>query len=519
VFSDLIGEVRSLRREDAIAREEWFSRLEVANRARLVFELDTLLKAFSAYANPRNHPGPPRRSTPVVAQDFREQLVFGAEGLERLIDVARALLPTEGERARVFQAYLESMGPPDNDPALRGKPEDPPTPERALFILRHSLGNYLEIAAGVSKLPRVTFRLFHAVLVTSEREVARSRFFAPLGALEFRPEYDRIESEQILELTNTVPGAESRQLVALTFLALFRLLRYVDLADETMRRPDDRTVRGATYFILATLRAEARALTDELRHRAGQLLAEGYERSLFRIHAREIGRRFDMLRADGHRMIAVKAALEGVAANLRLELRRTFEHDLPPPELAPSNDLLREKVLAVAANLRPALQNAILFLGKSLGVRLDEKGVFDDIAAKRNLSDRLRRDVWMFAQIVRAFTDKARASKGAEVPWTGTSPLQFVREFLRYFRSMGVPLLRAADYPRMDAVIQVMSNLAESDLVDPNRIEHALGEATQFQDFLSELVEQISKRDELSGVAFDKRAAAEALRLYLGSAD
>jgi len=517
VFSDLVGEVRSIRRNDAISREQWFAKLEVPSRAGLVFELDTLLKGVHAFANPRNHPGPAKRTTPVVAQDFREQLVFGAEGLERLIDTIRALLPQDKARAHLFQEYMEGIAP-TSQPSGH-EPDGEPTPHKELLALRQALANHHEIGAGVARLQRVTFRLFHAVMATTEHEIARSRFFTPLGPLEFRSEYDRIESEQIIELTQSVPGDSSRQLVALTFLALFRLLRYVDLADEIMRRPDDPTVRGASYLVLAVLRADARALTDHLRTRAGRLLAEGYERALFRVHAREVARKYDGLRADGHRMLEVKAALEGVAANLRLELRRTFEHDLPPPELAPSVEVLREKVLAVAANLRPALQNAILFLGKSLGGRMDEKGVFDDVAAKRNLSERLRRDVWMFAQIVRAFTDKAKATRMADVPWTGVSPLQFVREFLRYFRSMGVPLLRSADYPRFDAFIHVMSSLEESDLVDPGRLEQAITEATQFQGFLNDLVTQIGKRDELAGTTFDKRAAAESLRLYLGGAD
>lgn len=520
MYSDLLGEVRSIRRDDAIAREEWFAKLEIPNRAQLVFELDTLLKGVSAYANPRNHPGPAKRSTPLVSQDFREQLVFAAEGLERLTDASRTLLPADKERSHVFQQYVESKLPDDREGGrARAGEQEEPSPAHALSSLGNALANYHEIGAGVARLPRVTFRLFHAVLVTAEREIERSPFFAPLGALEFRAEYDRIESDSILELTRTVPGDSSRQLVALAFLALFRLLRYVDLADEIMRRPEDPTVRGAAFLVLSVLRSDARALTDHLRQRAGRLLADGYERSVFRVHARELGRRFDALRSDGHRMIGVKGALEAVAANLRLEIRRTFEHDLPPPELGPSIEVMREKVLAVTANLRPALQNAILFLGKSLGVPLDEKSVFDDVAAKRNLSERLRRDVWMFAQIVRAFMQKAKASSGAEVQWTGVSPLQFVREFLRYFRSMGVPLLRAADYPRVDAFIQAMSSLEESDLVDPGRLEQAIGEAKQFAEFLNELVEQIGKRDELADVAFDKRAAADALRLYLGAAD
>jgi len=50
---------------------------------------------------------------------------------------------------------------------------------------------------------------------------------------------------------------------------------------------------------------------------------------------------------------------------------------------------------------------------------------------------------------------------------------------------------------------------------DPKLVYTQLYEA--FFTYLTQLFEQISRRDELVGVAFDRREAARALRLYLGS--
>ena len=90
--------------------------------------------------------------------------------------------------------------------------------------------------------------------------------------------------------------------------------------------------------------------------------------------------------------MSIKATLGGITANVRLELRRAFEHDFLAPDSGMTTDQLRAAVVTVSGNLRPALQNAVLVLGKSLGARLDEHGVFDDAAARRSLSIRLRRD-------------------------------------------------------------------------------------------------------------------------------
>ena len=517
-YADLLRDSRGLRREQAQAREAWFQRLATDRKDEGLFELEILLKGMACFANPRNHPGPPRR-TPVVAQDYREQLVHAREGMARVVNLVRALLNTR-DRALVFQRYLETVLPDEGARTrLVRETMTQDTPEESLIVLRHGMTNLLEITSGVTRLPRVPFRLFYSMLGAAQREIWQSAYFNPLSALEFRPEFDRITNPHILDLMRSVPGEQGRRIVALAFLSLFRMLRYLTLLDASTRDPGETSRRagGIVYLVLSVLRSDARALTGYLRQRSGPLLADGFERELFKIPARDVSVRYESLLAEGHRLIEIRATLEGIAANLRLEFRRAFERDFPPPELAPSFEPLRTAVRQSTSVLRPALQNAILVLGKSLGARLDEHGVFDDLVARRTLSERLRRDVWMFAQIVRAFSQKARAvPNAADVRWSGVSSFQFVREFLTYFRAMGYPLLRAADYPRFDAFLGAMSALEETDLLEPSRLQHAILESEQFYEFLTALFDQIGRRTELAQIPFDRRAAAESLRLYLG---
>jgi hypothetical protein len=516
-YTDLLRDTRGLRREQSQAREAWFSLLPGEMKEDLLFELEITLKGLACFANPRNHPGPPRR-TPVVAQDYREQLVMAREAVTRIVQLCRQLLH-ERERSFVFQRYLETVLPDDSARTrLVSEAMTQDTPEESLFVLRHAMTNLLEVASGVARLPRVPFRLFYSLLGVAQREVSQSTYFNPLSALEFRPEFDRITNPQVLELMRSVPSEQARRLVALTFLSLFRMLRYLTLLESLASRPPDGTRRivGSAYLVFSVLRSDARALTGYLRKRAGPLLAESYERDVFRVPSTHILQRYDGLLAEGHRLLAIKATFEGVSANVRLEMRRVFDHDIPAPALAPSAEQVRVAIRAVALNLRPSLQNLVLFLGKALGVRLDEQGVFDDKAARRLLSERLRRDVWMFAQIVRAFAQKARTVQAGEDRWGGVSPLQFVREFLTYFKAMGYPLLRASEYPRFDSFLGAMSQLEESDLYDTARLSHAMVECEKFQEFLTGLFTQLGNREELAESPFDRKGAAESLRLYLG---
>ena len=512
-YADLLRDTRGLRREQALAREQWLARFSGAqHREETLFELEVLLKGLACFANPRNHAGPPRK-TAIVAQDYREPLVLARDAMHRIVYLCRQLLG-EGERAFVFQRYLEMLLPDDTARTrlVRGGGRQD-TPEESLFLLRHALTNLLEVTGGITRLPRVP----------SGSSTRRSR--SHTGRWRSRPSSIRwsrsssgqssigITNLQILELMRQVPGEQARRLVALTFLALFRMLRYVALLEHVVREP---RATGLVYFVLAVLRSDARALTDYLRKQSGHQLAESFERELFKVPASQIHQRYDELFTEAHRLVSIKATLGGIAANIRLELRRAFEHDFGVPDSAVASDDLRTAVGHVVSNLRPALQNAVLVLGKVLGAQLDDHGVFDDAAARRSLSNRLRRDVWMFAQIIRAFGAKARVLPTRDDRWSGPSSLQFVREFLTYFDAMGYPLLRAADYPRFDSFLAALGALEETDLLDPMRLDRAVAEAERFYLFLSELFEQIGQRDELRGVPFDRREAAETLKLYLG---
>jgi hypothetical protein len=206
--------------------------------------------------------------------------------------------------------------------------------------------------------------------------------------------------------------------------------------------------------------------------------------------------------------------LTGLAANLRLELRRTFEHDLPLVEASPTTPSCG-KLRMVTTNLRLPSRARCSSSVARCGARFEEGRVFDDQAARRS-SERLRRDVWMFAQITRAFAMKARAANPEGDRWTTMASFAFVREFLAYFRAMGYPLLRAGDYPRVDAFMAAIGGLEENDAVDAAKLEAAVAECEAFYLFLVKLFESISQRDELSDVPFDRLAAAKALKLYLG---
>ncbi len=511
VYANLLRDTRGLRREQSKARDGWYERLDWENKEETLFELEMLLKGFACFGNPRNHPGPQRHEAP-VAHDFRDELQIVRDALSQSIDRVRQLLGHR-DRAYVFSRYLETVLPED---ALRSKlikeqlSQD--TPEDSLFVLRNTFGSFLELAEGMGRLGRISHRQYFALLGMVTREIGRNTYFNPLIALEFRPEFDRIRTAEVLEALHT-SSDPAHQVVAVTFLSLFRLLRYARLVDQYASKPA--TSRRA-YLILSVFRSDVRALTRYLSRRAPNGLADGFERNILSVPRGELKSRFEELADRGGRLIALRSTLESLSNVLRVEVRRTFERDLPAPGHARSNELGPLLVIATA-QLRATIHHAIHRLCKELNPAATPPVLSSSEVASVDAAERLRRDVWMFQQVLRAFLAKAKASK-AEDRWANFASFRFVREFLSHFRAIGYQLVRESDYTRLDPFLHALDMLRDVDLLDPEKLASIVEECQALYKFLDQLFAQISQRAELEKRVFDKRSAAETLKIYLGAA-
>lgn len=512
-YAEFLYESRGLSEERLAERTRWFENLAVDNKHALLFEFEVLLKGLACYANPKNHPGP-RRTVSLVAQNFSSELDHYHAGLARLVKLSQRLL-ARADRAFVFQRYLESVLDDDTSRSrLVRSTQD--SIEDSLLALRQGLTSLQETTAVVARSDRVAYRTFYALASLAQREVSTSAYFNPLTAVEFAPEHDRAPHPRLVALFASLESQESRRLLTLTTLSLLRLRKYLSLAQAISRRESRRETRGPLQLVLSVLHSDARALVRYIDLRAGDALARGYERDLLRTPAVELVGRARELRSNGAQLRELREALTGIAASLRAELKRAFERELAPSDSDSQLHELRAQVDRAASHLEPALENGVLVLGRVLGIRLDDEGLFADYPSRRARSERLRLDVWMLAQVVRAFLEKVRALPLLEERWDGPPTMQFARDFVHYFRAMGYPLLRSADHPQVAPFLLALARLLDSDHVDPIHVEHAARHAEGFRDYLLDLHARIGEREELSGVAFDRRSGAEQLKLYLG---
>ncbi|MBC7173235.1 MAG: hypothetical protein H5U40_12430, partial [Polyangiaceae bacterium] len=367
------------------------------------------------------------------------------------------LLLGQKDRAYVFSRYLETVLPEDAERSqLIREQLSQDTPEEALYMMRNAFGSYLEMAEGLLRLGRVPHRLYSALLGTVTREIGRNAYFNPLTTLEFRTEFDRIRDAQVLEALHSVENDSVHRVAALASLTLFRALKYIDLLDEYAKQP---TTTRRAYVILAVLRSDLRAMSRFLTRRSGAVLAGGLEREILAIPASEIASRHVEIATMAKELEGLRGAFEGIAHRLSIDVRTVFERELPEADNPLSDEELGLGLRAATATLRESIHHAIRGICKELEPERSLSSLSDARDVRLVASDRLRRDVWMFLQILRGFLAKAHAAKGDENLWATSASFRFVHEFLGHFRAIGYQVIRQSDYSRLDAFLAALDSL------------------------------------------------------------
>ncbi|MBL8603367.1 MAG: hypothetical protein JNK72_15690 [Myxococcales bacterium] len=531
-YADLLRDTRNLRREQAQARDAWYAALPLERKEDTLFEFEMLLKGLVAWANPRNHPRI-RPTLPPRDRNFRPHLLVAREGLARVISLITQLLGAQ-RHAVDFGRYLpvgfsdepltevppgaQSIPPPGPGGGVATVVSAlPESPHESLVKLRHGLSAVAEIVDGLLHLERVPFRLFFATVSAVGREVSRVPLFDPLYVLEFRPEFDRIRVQEVLDAMQSIESDVAHRFVALGFLSQYRLARVASLWSLAAAEGAAGTSRG--YLFLATLRAEARALTFTLQTSVGGILGDAFERDCLRVTAHDIRARYDVLARETERLTQLRSALGAAAATLRAELRRACEREVVPCDwpTADNRAELAQAMALAAAHLKAALQGNILHLVSVLKASVvDPEKVFAEKGAKALASEQLRRDAWMFSLVLRAFVTRAQAHRGTQSDAWSVGPAQgYVAQFLRYFQAFGQRVAFETRYPQLDRLRIALDDLRDADYLDTALLQSAVAECESLGGYLTEVTAKLSAAPELRARALDRFAAAETLVLYM----
>ena len=279
--------------------------------------------------------------------------------------------------------------------------------------------------------------------------------------------------------------------------------------------PADRSTAPLACVPLAVARSDGQELSVFMHQEARRWLSGGFEREVMTLTAKEIVAAAEGLVRDYRLLHDLGAVLRSTGDTLMLELRRAFEQVSPPLHELLADDDFPATLGAVAGSLRDVTMQCAVRIARVFKPELDGTRLFEDFPDERSGAERLRRDIWMFSQIVRGFLAKAKAAPETANRWTGQSSYRFVRDFIAYFRTLGYGLVERSSYGRFEELLAMVESLGAAEVIDQASIEAFVLECEGFQAHLLSTFESLGAEGPLAGVAFDRHDAAETLRLYL----
>ncbi len=240
---------------------QWIEDLSRSGRVEHLFELEMWLKSFERYFRVSNQPQARESSHALAIRSFYEEVALVGHAVHRVTQLCTRLASEDQVNQERFDKYVENY--------LRdGDVTDPyiarllhqSSPQAGLALLREGFEDIYLILSELTKLSRVPYATFQSVGRLIYREIRRDEHLALLMDNRFKPAYDRIRSERVLEVvTRRIEDKDTRRLLAKVFLEFFRLLHYLEFTDPKNRKANELRM---TVLIFSLISSEARTMLD-----------------------------------------------------------------------------------------------------------------------------------------------------------------------------------------------------------------------------------------------------------------
>jgi len=310
----------------------------------------------------------------------------------------------------------------------------------------------------------VSYGVFHKVGNLVLRAILHNQYFRPFRPLEFCLEFDRVKSVPVLDALRRL-GDPERRLFTTVFLGLFRLLHYLAYV-----RATSRGVERRARVVLALVRSEALTLV-------------GYLRT-------ELAPRASLRRHQGAALRASKDL-----SRLADEIGRRLRQEAEDPE----------RLLDIGASAAEQLRAQVVRLAAAVEARLPADQSFTRLVSPVVLAQRLRNDLWVFAQLARAADEALQSGSEQAIP-----ALDALGAFLSYFQDVSYQLLRYGDLAAFD---QFAAILREAGAIPAGPMARArlAEECRAFAEAAEGCFVAVGRRSDVAGRRFDEAHARAVL--------
>lgn len=448
--------MRTSRRPEFLVGQmtEWIATLADTGRTEYLFELEMWLKCFERYFRVRNQPISRYSSQTLPLRSFYEEVGLVSNAIKRVNQLCTFLSSEEQVNQERFDKYVENYLRKDDivDPyiarLLRRK-----NPGAGLTLLRESFEDLQIILADLTKLSRIPFHTFQSVGRLIYREIRRNDYLSLLIDKKFKPAYDRITNQAIVDLIHRIETREARHLVAKVFLELFRLLHYLEFTDPRKRERDE---LRTTILIFTLIASETRGLLEYLRRELdasirGQDFRDTIERFIYCIP---------------------------------LELRKVLDTELTDISTFKQRETVYTSIENSHGILRDCFQQSVVQLAQLFEPGIEGKEIFVEFATRREQSLVLRSDLVKLIAVVHRLNTSADGDAAGEV-----------KEAVSTFHDRSLRHLMFRDWASFETFSTEIANC--DNLSGLKQISH------RFEAYLRTLLKEVSKRTVLQGATGD----------------
>ncbi|HEV2764671.1 MAG TPA: hypothetical protein VGV38_16950 [Pyrinomonadaceae bacterium] len=414
-------------------------------------ELGVWLCALESFFRLRNHPLTEAEREELPSRNFAAETRVAQAGLLRCSQLAYALqaAPAEATQAENPFGADATVGTAEDDAAG-------PDATDGVAALRETFGDAWTTAQALLKGGAVGLQEWAGLGRTLARELEAREAARELVSEARRPS-QALQTELSAVAERLMPDSLGAS-VANVFSRLALLLERLRFVEELLRR-DQPLKQALPVFTL--VHEEARELLELIESRA--LASEGVGQDVFDV-------------------------LDGTAYAVRMELRKTFEHELAGLlTLRPATHVYA-KVEAAHGLLRDCFQQSTVSLAQVFNPSLDGARLFEAFQTKLEQSLALRHDLWALLDLARRAEQQRERRHVAQM-----------LEQLSTFRESSMRFLMYKDWESFERFVEELH--AARGAVELGPVIH------RFTAYLETLFGQVNMRAVLADKPFDFPAA------------
>jgi hypothetical protein len=434
------------------------------SREEIFSELDVLLRSLDRFFSIENHP---ISKDDLTNRNFYEELTAVRDIIFRILGIIEAVIPEEKKNSYWFLKFAESKFLTDHsrDVFKEGLYKQD-TPEKGLYLLYDSFINLKGIITDIMKSEKISYMGFKNIGELISKEIRENVFFNPFRKNIHR-NFDRIKNRKISDVVKCIQDKEIKRYVSVTYLSLFRFLRYISHIDITSRYSIS---MNSSCIALIMLRSEFNAFHNFLNKTVKLIKDE-----------------------------KLKSVLKSISYQFSMETKRVYLQELKEIFRKKAPQQFRGKIENSHGILKNLIEQCIVQISQSLNPSIQGKDIFESFSTKLTQSLKLRVDIYVLHRLL------SRLEMNPGLPGIFES----MKNFMHYFESFTFKLLRYDDY---DEFANFFHDLFSSEELSGNIM---LEKIHNFKIFLEATLQHISKRAELINKPLDIQKAEELLNTYL----